>query len=287
MSNQSGELYIVATPIGNLDDLSIRAKQVLTDVDLIAAEDTRHSRKLVSHFGITTPMTSYHDHNEHDMSQELVSRLKKGMNIALISDAGTPLISDPGYLLVSLAHTEGIKVLPVPGASAMVAALSVSGLATDRFIFEGFLPEKKQARRSRLEDLETEKRTLVFYEAPHRIRALLEDCVETLGGDRQACIARELSKVYETVRKDSLEALLSWIEDEERQRKGEFVLCIEGNSRPGTKDEAELRRTLGILLQSLALNEAVRLAVELTGAKKNELYSMALQLKEEASEEEG
>ena len=281
MSNQYGELYIVATPIGNLGDISERARQVLTDVDLIAAEDTRHSRKLLSHYGINTRMVSYHDHNEDRAALNLLEKLSAGMNIALISDAGTPLINDPGYHLVKNAKDRGIRVIPIPGPSALVAALSASGLATDRFVFEGFLPEKKQARINRLTAIEQEKRTLVFYEAPHRILALVEDCVNVLGADRTMCVARELSKVYETIRTDSSGEILNWLKSDKASCKGEFVVCIEGNSASVSPQEAELKKMLSVLMASTGLNEAVKIAVELSGEKKNTLYSLALELKKD------
>ncbi len=281
VSNQYGELFIVATPIGNLGDLSERARQVLADADLVAAEDTRHSRKLLSHCAITTPMVSYHDHNEERSASRLVEKLREGLDVALISDAGTPLINDPGYQLVRLAREAGIRVVPVPGPSALITALSASGLATDRFIFEGFLPEKQQARRKRLAEFENETRTLVLYEAPHRIVAMVEDCVETLGGERRMCVARELSKVYETIKTASCTEILAWLKSDTASCRGEFVVCIEGNSGAVSVQEADLRRMLKTLLGHTGLNEAVKIAVELSGEKKNRLYALALELKDE------
>ena len=281
MSNQSGVLYVVATPIGNLEDMTERARRVLSEVDLIAAEDTRHSKKLLLHLGINTPMCAYHDHNEHRIAAGIIAQIKEGRNVALISDAGTPLIHDPGYQLVKLANEHGIKLVPVPGASAVIAALSVAGLATDRFIFEGFLPEKQQARRKRLQALARETRTLVFYEAPHRIVAFMQDIVDTFGADRQACIARELSKYYETIKNDTLGTLSNWLQSETTQQKGEFVIVVQGNCEVPGADEEEAIRILKILLPACPVKQAATLAAEITGWKKNELYKLALGLKEE------
>lgn len=279
VSNQSGVLYVVATPIGNLEDMTERARRVLTEVDLIAAEDTRHSRKLLLHLGINTPMCAYHDHNEQRTAAGLIEQIRRGRNVALIADAGTPLIHDPGYQLVKLAHEQGIKLVPVPGASAVITALSIAGLATDRFVFEGFLPEKQQARRNRLQALARETRTLVFYEAPHRIVAFMQDITETFGADRQACIARELSKYYETIRNDTLGALLVWLQGEKTQQKGEFVVMVQGNCAESGPDAGEATRILKILLQACPVKQAAALAAEITGGKKNELYKLALGVK--------
>lgn len=281
MSNQSGVLYVVATPIGNLEDMTERARRVLTEVDLIAAEDTRHSKKLLLHLGINTPMCAYHDHNEHRIAAGIIEQINAGRNVALISDAGTPLIHDPGYQLVKLAHEHGIKLVPVPGASAVITALSIAGLATDRFVFEGFLPEKQQARRNRLQQLAGETRTLVFYEAPHRIVAFMQDITETFAADRQACIARELSKYYETIKNDTLGTLLIWLQGEKTQQKGEFVIVVQGNCEVSGPDEGEATRILKILLQACPVKQAAALAAEITGGKKNEFYKLALGLKEE------
>lgn len=285
MSNQSGVLYVVATPIGNLEDITERARRVLSEVDLIAAEDTRHSKKLLLHLGINTPMCAYHDHNEQRIAAGIIEQINVGRNVALISDAGTPLIHDPGYQLVKLAHQHAIKLVPIPGASAVITALSVAGLATDRFIFEGFLPEKQQARRKRLQELAGETCTLVFYEAPHRIVAFMQDIVEIFGADRQACVARELSKYYETIRNDTLVTLSNWLHSEKTQRKGEFVIVVQGNCEAPGADEEEAIRILKILLQACPLKQAAALAAEITGLKKNELYKLALRLKETVQNE--
>ncbi len=279
MSNESGVLYVVATPIGNLGDISERARDVLKNADLIAAEDTRHSKKLLSHLSISTPLQAYHDHNERSSAAKFLRYLEEGKSIALISDAGTPLLNDPGFQLLKLAHQQHIKVVPVPGPSALVSALSVAGLSADRFVFDGFLPDKQQARIKRLQSLSSEPRTLVFYEAPHRIQACLSDCLQVFGTDRQVCIAREISKYYETIRKDKLPALISWIEADEQQLKGEFVVVIEGADARDLNDMTEGIRVLKILLQSLSVSEAAAMAAEITGMKKNELYKSALSLK--------
>lgn len=278
MSNQSGVLFVVATPIGNLEDISERARRILGEVDLIAAEDTRHSRKLLRHLGIDTPMCAYHDHNERSAAAGLVEQLLLGRNIALISDAGTPLLQDPGYQLVTLAHEQGIRLVPIPGPAALITALSVAGLTTTSFVFEGFLPEKALARRKKLQQLSLDTRTMVFYEAPHRIVALISDCTEVLGGDRQACVARELSKVYETVKKGSLRELGEWLHEDANRCRGEFVVLVEGNAAAPVADEAEAMRILDLLLQALPLKKATGLAAEITGLKKNHLYKLAISL---------
>lgn len=275
MSNAPGILYIVATPIGNLGDWSQRAQDVLAKVSLIAVEDTRHSSKLLNHFGIQTPMFAYHEHNEKAASEKLLARLRSGESIALISDAGTPLISDPGYPLVSQAHAEGIRVSPVAGPSAVIAALSASGLPTDRFVFEGFLPSKSQARSSRLEILKTDTRTLVFYESPHRIVETLDDMQSVFGGERVAVLARELSKTFETIKQANLKTLVEWVAEDQNQSRGEIVLMVHGAEATGP-DAAEVERVLTILLKSLPVKEAATLAAEIMGGKKNAMYKQAL-----------
>ena len=275
MSNTPGTLYIVATPIGNLGDWSQRAQEILAKVSLIAVEDTRHSSKLLSHFGIQTKMFAYHEHNEKAASDKLLARLRSGESIALISDAGTPLISDPGYPLVSQAHAEGIRVSPVAGPSAVVAALSASGLPTDRFVFEGLLPNKSQARRSRLEILKTDTRTLVFYESPHRVVDTLADISSVFGAERVAVMARELSKTFETIKQASLQTLAEWVAEDQNQSRGEIVLMVHGAEASGP-DDAEVERVLTILLKSLPVKEAATLAAEIMGGKKNAMYEQAL-----------
>lgn len=272
-----GTLYIVATPIGNLDDMTPRARQTLTNVDLIAAEDTRHSGRLLAHFGIATPQLSLHEHNEAERTAQLLEKLRAGQNIALISDAGTPLISDPGFDLVRAARAAEITVVPIPGASAVITALSAAGLPTDRFVFEGFLPAKAVARRTHLQTLVTETRTLVFYEAVHRLADALSDMAAVLGAARQAVVARELTKLHEQVRGSSLEELADWARLDANAGKGEVVLLIAGAaSVMDTETEREAQRVLDILLEELPVKQAATLAAKITGARKNELYKQAL-----------
>ncbi len=277
MSIEAGILYVVATPIGNLGDMTSRAVEVLQQVDRIAAEDTRHSAGLMRHFAITTPMLSLHEHNERQKVAALLQRLTSGENIALISDAGTPLISDPGYVLVGEAQRAGIRVVPVPGASALIAALSVSGLPTDRFSFEGFLPAKGGARRKLLESLRQERRTLTFYESPHRILDSLTDMVAVFGEARQAVVARELTKTFETVRHDSLGSLLEWVAGDSNQQKGEFVLLVHGNEDSAEGIDPEACRIAGLLADELPLKQAAALAAQISGEKKNALYKFLLE----------
>jgi 16S rRNA (cytidine1402-2'-O)-methyltransferase len=274
-------LYIVATPISNLQDITLRAIEILKSVNIIAAEDTRHSRTLLQHYGIQTPLIALHDHNERDKSAEILQRVKSGESVALISDAGTPLINDPGYHLVKLAHEMGIKVMPIPGARALITALSAAGLPTDRFTFEGFLESKTTARREQLTALQAEMRTLVFYETPHRILDAINDMKEIFGADREVCIARELTKSFETIHTDTLENLLKWLKADANQQKGEFVVIVRGARAPVEAEEmtAEVRRVLTILLVDLPLKQAVKLAAEITGVKKNLLYNWALENK--------
>jgi 16S rRNA (cytidine1402-2'-O)-methyltransferase len=270
----------VATPIGNLADMTARAIEVLRAVTLIAAEDTRHSGVLLRHFGINTPCLAYHEHNERQQTEKLIERLRQGDAVALISDAGTPLVSDPGYQLVRAAHAAGVRVIPIPGASAAVAALSVSGLPTDRFVFEGFLPAKSVARRERLLTLRDETRTLLFYEAPHRLIAALEDMAEILGHHREAVLARELTKVYETVRKDYVERLCKWVKEDPNQQKGECAIVVQGAKSSADHAASDRRRILGILLEELPLKQAVGLAARITGEKRNRLYQWAVEMKD-------
>lgn len=272
-------LYIVATPIGNLSDISERAVQTLRDADLIAVEDTRHSAKLLQHIGVATPMMALHEHNEDKKVEQLVARLAAGENIALISDAGTPLISDPGYQLVKAAMAADIKVSPVPGSSALIAALSASGLASDSFIFEGFLPNKSASRLKKLETIVDESRTLIFYEAPHRIVACLQDMQKVFGAERKAVVARELTKTFETIKNDSLENLLSWIEADTNQQRGEFVVLVQGKEKDTTAVDKDAEFILDTLLQELPLKQASQLAAKITGIKKNTLYQMGLDKK--------
>lgn len=272
-------LYVVATPIGNLGDLSPRARQVLASVDVIAAEDTRHSGRLLGHFGIATPRLSLHEHNERERSGELVARLRDGASVALISDAGTPLVSDPGLPLVRAAREAGIAVFAVPGPCAAIAALSVSGIPTDRFAFEGFLPARAGARRNRLAELATEPRTLLFYEAPHRIAATLADMIAAFGPGRIGCIARELTKVHESVHAGLLAALKATAETETR---GEWVIVVAGSPAPPAPGNGEIERVLAVLAAELPLKQAAKLAARITGTSKNEVYALAVARKEPA-----
>jgi 16S rRNA (cytidine1402-2'-O)-methyltransferase len=272
-----GILNVVATPIGNLKDITFRAIEMLKAVDLIVAEDTRHCKVLLNHYGITTPALSLHEYNEKEQVQKLVQQLLSGKSLALVSDAGTPLISDPGYRLVLEAQQAGVRVVPIPGACAAISALSVCGLATDKFVFEGFLPVKSAARKARLEQLHGEQRTLIFYEAPHRIIEVLTDMNAIFGADRRAVLAREMTKLFETVHGDCLAELLKWVENDKDQQRGEMVLVVAGN----TAEKIEVvslkpEKILDILLNELPLNQAVKLTCEITGEKKNKLYKQAI-----------
>jgi 16S rRNA (cytidine1402-2'-O)-methyltransferase len=267
-------LYIVATPIGNLADMVPRAVATLQSVALIAAEDTRHSRRLLDHFNINTRCIAYHDHSEQHELVALLDELRAGRSIALISDAGTPLISDPGYRLIDAALAEGIEVVPIPGACAVIAALSAAGLPTDRFVFEGFLPAKSQARQQRLQALLRERRTLVFYEAPHRLFDALQDLTEIFGPHRVAVLARELTKLHETIYRAPLRELREWAIASE-QNRGECVLLVHGDDSEQAID-AEAERILRVLLEELSVKQASALAAKITGLKKNDLYQQAL-----------
>jgi len=273
MTQRAGKLWVVATPIGNLEDLSPRAQAVLRTADLIAAEDTRHSGALLRHCGIGTRCVALHEHNERDVSGDLVRRMQDGATIALISDAGTPLISDPGFRLVRAARAAGIVVSPVPGPSALVAALSVAGLPSDRFSFEGFLPPKSAARRARLQALRACTDTLIFYESSHRIDESLADCAAVLGGERRGVLARELTKVYETVLDGTLAELAARVAADPDQRRGEFVLLVGGADDDADAGRlAEGRRVFGLLRRELPPGRAAKLASEITGAARNALY---------------
>jgi 16S rRNA (cytidine1402-2'-O)-methyltransferase len=266
-------LYIVATPIGNLDDVSARAVQVLKAVDAIAAEDTRHSKSLLNHLGVNTRLFAFHEHNEQQAWSGVIRRLQQGESIALISDAGTPLISDPGYRLVQEAHKAGIKVVPIPGASALITALSVSGLATDRFSFEGFLPSKRGMRRNVLEALVNEPRTLIFYESPHRIMESVETMAEVFGSDRPSAVIRELTKTFETILHGTLGEIIELMLSDSNQQRGEFVVVIEGaDLTDRDEQQAEGERVATILAKELSVKQASALAAQITGVKKNYLY---------------
>jgi 16S rRNA (cytidine1402-2'-O)-methyltransferase len=278
----SGTLFVVATPIGNRGDLSSRARETLAAADLILAEDTRHTGQLLAGLGITTPLLSFHEHNEASRTDELVTRLAAGARIALVSDAGTPLVSDPGYRLVAAASAAGVPVVPVPGACAAIAALSVAGLPTDRFAFEGFLPPRGAARRTRLEELAAEPRTLVFYEAPHRVGEALEDLAAIFGAARPAAVARELTKLHETVYRESLGALAARARTDADMARGEAVLVVAGAAARTADESAEtqaLDRLLVPLLSALPLSIAVDIALEVSGGRRNRIYRRALELK--------
>lgn len=275
--NEAGRLFIVATPIGNLQDVSQRALTVLADVDLILAEDTRHSRRLLSSYGISTRLKAFHEHNETAQIDWVKTQLEKGEDLALISDAGTPLISDPGFGLVRELRASHYEVLCLPGPSSVIAALSVAGLPTDRFIFDGFLPAKREARRKQYAEYLTQPRTVVLFESSHRILASLEDLVGILGADRQIAMARELTKRYETVMTGTAGDILAKVREDSDQTRGEFVLVLEGvKIRSASNDD--LTRLLTILLEELSVKQAAALAAKLIGVRKNEAYEAALQL---------
>jgi 16S rRNA (cytidine1402-2'-O)-methyltransferase len=269
-----GSLYIVATPIGNLNDITARAIQTLSEVDLIAAEDTRHSRRLLQHLGINTSLVALHEHNERTDSSKLIGQLLQGQSIALISDAGTPLISDPGYHLVHTARQKGITIIPIPGPCALITALSASGLPTDRFVFEGFLPAKSSARVHRLTELQHESRTLIFYESPHRVLETLANMQTVFGHDREIVIARELTKLFETIIGGKIGELIK----QPIEQRGEFVLLVKGAAHQEEPLEIEARRILEALLAELPLKQAVSLAAQISGIKKNQLYDLALKM---------
>ena len=277
---ESGNLYIVATPIGNLGDMSTRAVETLKSVDLIAAEDTRHSKYLLDLHLISTPSISLHDHNEQQRSQLLLEKLQEGQSIALISDAGTPLISDPGYKLVTLVRSAGIKVIPIPGSCAFIAALSASGLPSDRFSFEGFLPPKSGARQQKLQMLAEDTRTLIFYESPKRVAATLDEMQQIFGADRQACIARELTKIHETIETRPLAELAEWVAADNNQQKGEIVLLVAGASEAMTADEQAMQRMLNLLLPEMPVKKAAAITAEWLSVSKNAAYQLALKLQQ-------
>jgi 16S rRNA (cytidine1402-2'-O)-methyltransferase len=280
MNLTSGTLYIVATPIGNLDDLSPRARQVLSEADIVAAEDTRHTGRLLKSFGIKARQTPLHEHNEQDVALSLVRDLEGGSSVALVSDAGTPLVSDPGYRLVCMAHQHGIRVSPVPGPSAAVAALSAAGLPTDAFCFEGFLPARRPARLDRLEALRHEPRTLILYESVHRVNALFVDLISALGDSRRAFIGRELSKMHEQCVAGALGELHAMLEDGRIPAKGEFVVVIEGDSaaRTASAFAVDADRLLAELIRAVPGKKAVEIAAAVTGQNRNALYRRMLAL---------
>lgn len=277
LSITAGTLWVVATPLGNLQDLSQRAVETLATAELVAAEDTRRTYQLLSHLGLTTPLISLHEHNESQRIDSLLAHLQAGKSLALVSDGGTPLVNDPGFLLVDQAHQHEIPVRIVPGPSAPIAALAVAGLATDRFRFIGFLPAKTSARRQQLNRLKNEPDTVIAFEACHRIAACLQDCVEILGAARRAALCRELTKRYETVRRASFMDLFTWVSADPQQQKGELTLVIEGQPPLATLD-TESERLLRELLRELPASKAAAVAARLTGVPKRTLYRLALAL---------
>jgi len=272
-------LYIVATPIGNVTDITVRALHVLALVDAVACEDTRNTGHLLTRFGLSRPLIAAHQHNEREVAETLIARLQGGARIALVSDAGTPGVSDPGARIVDAVRAAGLRVVPVPGASAAVTALSASGLVNDEFYFVGFLPAKAKQRESALQRLLTVGATMVFYEAPHRIL----DCVEALNGvfepTRQVVFARELTKLFEEIHRCPLSEAVAWVKADAHREKGEFVVLLEGATVAGDAEEAEAERILQILLAECSVKQAANLAAQITGRKKNALYERALQIK--------
>ena len=267
-----GKLYIIATPLGNLGDISSRALETLKKVSIIAAEDTRHSGNLLQYFSITTPLISLYEQNEQVRMETILEKCRAGASVALISDAGTPLVSDPGYFLVKAAHQANITVVPIPGPCAAIAALSAAGLPSDRFVFEGFLPAKQQARITHLQSLVTETRTLIFYEAPHRILAALIDMITVFGSERPAALAKELTKVHEKNFQAPLCELLAWLEQDKQHQKGEFVLMVQGVTVDTITKTGEGERIVKLLLtEGFSVKQAVDLAVKITGERKNNL----------------
>lgn len=272
---------MVATPIGNLNDITLRAIETLKMVDAIAAEDTRHTSGLLTHFGISKKLIAVHEHNEQQSADKVLALLQAGENIALVTDAGTPAVSDPGAIVVDAAHKAGIKVVPIPGVSAVITALSASGITENGFLFYGFLPASSAARKKILIELKPQTATLVFYEAPHRILESIADLTEIFGDARQIVFARELTKTFETIHRCYLADALTWLKNDVNQQRGEFVLLIA--PAPPKQEEAldeHSLKTLKLLLAELPLKQAVKLATEITGQKKNALYDAALTLKE-------
>lgn len=275
-----GILYVVATPIGNLGDITLRAIDTLKMVDAIAAEDTRHTSGLLSHFGISKKLIGVHEHNEHQSAEKLLVQLKNGENIALVTDAGTPAVSDPGAIVVKVVRAAGIKVVPIPGVSAVVAALSASGITQNGFYFHGFLPASGAARRKQLEALNSQTVTLVLYEAPHRIVECVEDIAKVLGENRQITFARELTKTFETIYTCPASLASAWLQADSNQQRGEFVLLVEAAPVIEAQEiSEEAQRVLKCLLAELPLKQAAKLAAEITNEKKNALYELALKLK--------
>jgi 16S rRNA (cytidine1402-2'-O)-methyltransferase len=272
-------LYVVATPIGNLRDITLRALDVLAGADVLAAEDTRNTAHLLTHHGISaTKLIAVHQHNERGSAEKIIALLQAGQSVAFVSDAGTPAVSDPGALLVQAVRAAGLRVIPIPGASAAVAALSASGLAEAHFLFYGFLPNKSAARRTALQALISHPYTLVFYEAPHRIVECVDDLCAVLGGERQIVLAREITKLFETIHACPLRDAEAWLQSDSNQQRGEFVVLVSG-ALPQSGLSVETLNTLSLLLEELPLKQAVQLAAKISGANRNELYQRALALK--------
>ena len=275
----TGILFIVATPIGNLDDITFRAVEVLKSVDIVFAEDTRHSKKLLLHLDISKPIRAFHDHNEREKTKAIIGEIHSGKSIALISDAGTPLISDPGYFLVAQAKKECLRVVPIPGPSALITALSASGLASDRFTFLGFLPSKKTARVKLLKSLINRTETSIFYESPKRILATLTDMHRIFGDNREVCLAKELTKVFETIQTDSIPNLIKYLTFDQNNQKGEFVILISANDKIDIAEaETQLDSLLPILCAEMGASKAAKLAAKITGIDKNQCYKKAIDL---------
>ncbi|MCS5614207.1 MAG: 16S rRNA (cytidine(1402)-2'-O)-methyltransferase [Candidatus Marinimicrobia bacterium] len=274
-----GILFIVATPIGNLDDITFRAVEILKSVDMVLAEDTRHSKKLLLHLDISKPIRAFHEHNERKKTQTIIDELHFGKSVALISDAGTPLISDPGYFLVAQAKKEGLKVVPIPGASALITSLSASGLASDSFTFFGFLPSKKTARVNLLKSLVYSTETSIFYESPKRILATLVDMYSIFGDNREVCLAKELTKAFETIQTDSIPNIIKYLNIDKSHQKGEFVILVSANDKIDVAEaEIQLDSLLPILCAEMSASKAAKLAAKITGIDKKKCYKKAIDL---------
>jgi len=275
----SGTLFIVATPIGNLDDITFRAVETLKSVNLVLAEDTRHSQKILNHFNIKTPVSAFHDYNEREKCNTVVDKLKQGDSIALISDAGTPLISDPGYILVSAAKKNSVNVVPIPGPSALITALSASGIPSDRFSFFGFLPSKQNARIKTLKTFASRPETIIVYESPKRIMATLTDMLFVFGEEREVCLAKELTKTFETILTTNIPNLIDYISADPGHQKGEFVLLISSTANKGQLElDQQLDRLLLVLCSEMGSSKAAKLAAKITGIDKKYCYQRAIEL---------
>ena len=281
-----GTLYVVATPIGNIADISLRALHLLSVVDAIACEDTRNTAQLMTRYGLHKPLIAAHQHNEHEIALKIISRLQTGERIALVSDAGTPAVSDPGAIIVDAVRKAGLNIFPLPGASAAITALSASGFLHDQFYFVGFLPSKSGQRDSVLQSLVHYQATLIFYEAPHRIIECTQALLNIFGKDRRIVFAREISKLFEEIHRCNLNEALAWLQSDIHREKGEYVVLIEGDRQETNQDDVESRRILNILLEECSVKQAAQLASSITGLKKNALYQLALELKNRMNQEE-